>query len=409
MRNFLAPKSIVVIGASEKEGKVGFSLMKNLKDFKGDVIPINLNSDRILGKKTYKSVLDYQGRIDLAVIAIPSKFVPSALLECGKKKIDSVIIITSGFSETGNKKGEEKILKIAKKYKMRVLGPNCFGVSNPYINLDTTFAKHSPEKGDIAFISQSGALFSYISDLDIGFSGFVSLGNMIDISFNDSLNYFLNDKNTKSIVLYIEKLKEGRKFIDICKKSKKKIYAVKAGKSEKGRESAISHTGSLATDFEIYKGVFKQAKVTLCNSLVECFEKASGRKLTSHKKLKIGKKAVIITNAGGAGALFTDYCESHGVKVVEWEEKNPLDLTGTASSENYRRALDELKNKNFYDTVIVILTPQKMSGTESTAYVISEFKNETNKNVIALFLGKKSMKKANKIFENNKVQYLNAI
>ena len=410
LKNFLSPKSVAVIGASEKDGKVGFSLMKNLKDFKGEFIPINLSSDRILGRKAYKSVLDYPDKIELAVIAIPLESVPHALHDCGKKKIKSVIILSAGFSEIGNKKGEEDILRIAKKYKMRVLGPNCFGISNPYLSLDTTFSMNKPEKGNIAFISQSGALFSYVSDFTdskFGISGFVSLGNMSDLNFNDFLEYFLKDKKTKSIVLYIEKLKEGRKFIDICKKSKKRIYVVKVGRSEKGSEAAISHTGSLATDFNVYKGVFKQAKVTLCKSLMGCFERASGRKLIKYKKLKLGKKAVIITNAGGAGALFADYCESHGVNVVDWKEKNPLDLIGTAKSEDYREALEKLKNKKFYDTIIVILTPQKMSEVENTAYVISEFKNETGKNIISLFLGKKSMKKANEIFESNNVQYSN--
>ena len=412
LKNFLSPKVIAIIGASQKEGKVGFSLMKNLDEFKGEVIPINPNSKFILGKKAYGNVLDYPGKIDLAVIAVKSESVPSVLEDCGKKKIYSVIIISSGFSETGNKKGEEKILRIAKRYKIRILGPNCFGVSNPYLNFDTTFSLNKPSRGNIAFISQSGALFSYISDItDFGFgiSGFVSLGNMSDLSFCDFIEYFLKDGKTKAIVLYIEKLKDGRKFIDICKRSKKKIYAVKAGKSQKGSEASISHTGSLATDFNVYKGAFKQAKVTLCNSLVECFEKASGKKLGLHKKLRLGKRAVIITNAGGAGALFTDYCESHNVKVVEWEEKNPYDLLGTARSEDYRKAMDKLKNRRFYDSIIVIMTPQKMTDIEKTAYAISEFKNETSKSIIALFLGKKSMKKANEIFKDNSVQYSNTM
>ncbi len=412
IKNFLEPETIAVIGASDEKGKVGYSLMKNLESFKGDVIPINIKHGFIFGKRAYKSVLDYSKKIDLAVIAIPSSLVLSVLKDCGQKRIDSVIIISSGFSEIGKKEEEEKMSSIAKHYKMRVLGPNCFGVCNPYLNLDTTFALETPKRGDIAFISQSGALWSYISDFSeskFGFSGFVCLGNMSDLGFDDFIEYFSKDEKTKSIILYIEKIKNGKRFIEVCKKCKKPIYAVKVGASKKGRDAAVSHTGSLATDFEVYKGAFKQSKVRLCISLIECFEKATGKRLDGKRKLSLGKKTVIITNAGGAGALVTDYCESNGIQVVDWEEKNPLDLLGTATSKDYKEALEKLKNKNFYDSIIVILTPQKMTDIENVAEVIAEFKKETKKNVIALFLGEKSMKKSNELFEENKVQYSNTI
>lgn len=412
IKNFLEPKTIAIIGASDEKGKVGYSLMKNLESFNGDVIPINLKHSFIFGKKAYKSVLDYSKNIDLAVIAIPSNFVLSILEDCGKKRIKEVIIISAGFSEIGKKEEEENMLSIAKHYQIRILGPNCFGVCNPYLNLDTTFALETPKRGDIAFISQSGALWSYISDFSeskFGFSGFVCLGNMSDLGFDDFIEYFSKDEKTKSIILYIEKLKNGKRFIEICKKCKKPIYAIKVGRSKKGSEAAISHTGSLATDFEVYKGAFKQSNVMLCNSLIECFEKATGRNLDRKRKLDIGKKTVIITNAGGAGALVTDYCESKGIQVIDWEEKNPLDLLGTATSKDYKEALEKLRNKDFYDSIIVILTPQKMTDIENVAEIITDFKKETKKNVIALFLGEKSMKKSNELFEKNKVQYLNTI
>ena len=409
LNNFLNPKSIAIIGASNTEGKVGNSLMKNLKEFKGKVIPVNIHDKKVLGVKTYKSILEYKDKIDLVVIATPKETVNSILEECGKKGIASVIIITSGFSEVKNYDLEEQIIKTAKKCNINFLGPNCFGVANPYINLDTTFANKTAKKGNIAFISQSGALWSYISDVSssdhIAFSGFVSLGNMAGLDFSDFIEYFSKDKTTKKIILYIEKLRDGKKFINACRKATKagkEIIAIKAGKSEKGKEAAISHTGSLATDYEIYKGAFKQAGVKLAESFSEAFN-------LKHETLKVkGKKVFIITNAGGAGALMADFCDENGLTLVEPPEKlklqNPLDILGTAKAEDYEKALSSVANENFYDLIIVILTPQKMAQPEETAEAIVKFSKQTKKQVIAYFLGEDSVKNAKKILQDSKIQ-----
>ena len=204
-----------------------------------------------------------------------------------------------------------------------------------------------------------------------------------------------NDKKTKTIVLYIEKLKEGKKFIDICKKSKKQIIAVKAGKTEKGSKATISHTGSLATDFEIYKGAFKQAGIKLVDSLFSAF---------NYARLKIkpkGNRIVIVTNAGGAGALMTDYCEENNLKVIKLPKKfksaNPIDLIGTASAKDYESVLKKLRKENFYDSVIVLLTPQSMSEPEKTARAVIEFSKR--KSVVVCFLGEESVKEAKRILE----------
>ena len=382
LKNFFYPKTIAVIGASDNPEKVGNVLMKKLCECKRKIIPINIKRDTIQGKKAYPSVKKYPGKIDLAVIAIPAPAVPRIIKQCGKKKIQSIIIISSGFSEVGNQKLENKILKIAKKYKIRILGPNCFGIANPYLNLDTTFSNSSPKQGSIAFISQSGALFSYVSDFSIGFSGFVSLGNMSDLTFSDFIEYFNKDKKTKKIILYIEKVKLGKDFIRACQKSKKQIIIVKAGKTERGSKAAISHTGSLATDFEIYKGAFKQAKVKVFDTLAQAF----GLKPQIIKPKT--KNLIILTNAGGAAALITDQLEEKGCNV------KIKDLLGTALAKDYKKALKKAKNP------LVILTPQKMSEPEKTAKILS-------KKVIACFLGNKSIKRANKILKNKKIQYYN--
>ncbi len=394
LKKFLNPKTIAVIGASDKKGKVGYALMEKLSKFEGNVIPINIKDKKVLGKKAYASIKDYKGKIDLAIIAIPAKNVKKVLEECGLKKIKNVIIISAGFSETGNKKLENEIKKISKKYKINLLGPNCFGIANPYLNLDTTFSSSSAKKGSTAFISQSGALWSYISDISastkLGFSGFISLGNMSDLNFSDFIKYFNKDKRTKKIILYIEKLKQGKRFIEACKKSKKEIIAIKAGKTSEGKEATISHTGSLATDFEIYKGAFKQAEI----KVAEDFASAFGLK-KQEPKIKKGK-TFIITNAGGAGALLTDYLTNKGFNV-----EAPLDLIGTALAKDYKKALKKLELKK-YDSIIVVLTPQTMSQPKQTAEVIANSKLKNK--ITAFFLGSNSIKKAKEILEKNNIK-----
>lgn len=409
-RTLFNPKRIAVIGATNNKEKVGGILMNKLQVFNGKVIPINPNEEDVFDLRTYSSVLSCSKKIDLAIIAVPAKIVPKVLEQCGKKKIKYVIVISAGFSETGNKRLEEKIVTIAKSYNIGLLGPNCFGIENPYLNLDATFSKDRAKKGNIAFLSQSGALWSYLNDFSLkqglGFSNFASLGNMSDISFNDLIFYLNKDKKTKHIILYIEKLKDGKKFIEACKKSKKKIYAIKAGSTEKGSEAAVSHTGSLATDFEIYEGAFKQAGVIQCNSLVEALEKIKDKKFTKKpKKIKLNKNIKIITNAGGAGALTVDYLTKNNYNV-----KNINDILGTATPEDYKKNIQKyFRNKKIKETLIVILTSQYMSDENKTAEVISELGKKQKKNLIVLFLGGKNMMKANKIFRKNNIRYFNTL
>ena len=390
IKQFFNPKTIALIGASENPNKVGNILINKLQNFKGEIISIN-NKSQIINKKiAYKTVLLYPKKIDLAIIAIPAKFVIKALKQCAKKQIKNIIIISAGFAEQKKYKLENKLIKIKEKYKLNILGPNCFGIFNPHLNLDSTFSNTTPKKGDISFISQSGALWSYASDLNIGFSGFVSIGNMCDLDFSDFIEYFNKDKSTKKIILYIEKLKQGKRFIEACKNSKKEIIVIKAGKTEQGLKAAISHTASLATDFEVYKGAFTQANVKLKESLAQALSIKKQNILT---KLK-GKKTLIITNAGGAGALIIDK-----LSQKNFEPNKLVDILGTAKANDYRRALERIKDD--YKNIIVILTPQKMSQPEETAHILS---NSIHKNkIIALFLGDKSIKSAVDILKKNKI------
>jgi len=402
MKNFLCPETIAIIGASEEPKKVGNVLIKKLFTFKGKVIPINPFHETIFGKKCYASVKDPSERIDLAIIATPAATVPEILEECSEKGIKSIIIISAGFSEQGNFELEKEIKEIAKKTGIRLLGPNCFGIANPYLDLDATFSNSSAKKGDTAFISQSGALWSFISDVSasskIGFSGFVSLGNMTDLNFNDFIEFFEKDKETKKIILYMERIENGKNFIELCKKCKKPIIVIKAGSSEQGSKAAMSHTGSLATDFKIYQGAFKQAGINQVKSI----EDSLNMLLQTSREINLeGKNTIILTNAGGAGALLSDYCEEKKLKLINLSKnkKNPLDILGTADSIDYEKAIKEINKKEKYDLLMIILTPQKMSEPDKTAEAI--IKNCDKKKTIVYFLGENSIEKAKKELEKN--------
>jgi len=390
MNNFLNPKSIAVVGASSKKGKVGYVLIEKLKKFDGKVFPVNLKDEKILGIKCYKSVLDIKEKIDLAVIAVPAKYVKDILKECVRKKVKNVSIISAGFSEVGNKKMEEELLKSGKG--LKILGPNSFGVVNPYLNLDMTFASKSPKKGSVAFISQSGALWSAVSeyslDNNFGFSGFVSLGNMSGVGFEDFIMYFNKDKNTKAIVLYIENLKNGKKFMEAVMKSRKPVVVVKAGSSEAGKKATISHTGSLAGSYEIYKSAFKQCGAVISESITEAFDKA--------KNFIKAKKVIIVTNAGGPGALLADYCDNNDLELVkipkikfsfDYLNGNPIDVIGDAKEDRFREVFEKIKKLNF-DTLIVAVTPQKMTQMNKIAEEVVDFSKDSKKNVVCCWMGK---------------------
>lgn len=404
--NFFSPKTIALIGASDHPDKIGGILFNKLLKFNGKLIPINPSHSQLGNLKCYPSLLEFKEKIDLVIIAIPKDFVSAALEECGKKGVKNAIVISAGFAEVGNIEQEKKLVEIAKKYSIRFLGPNCFGVFSPDANIDSTFAMTTPKKGNIAFISQSGALWSWVSDYPadkFGFSGFASLGNMADLEFSDFIKYFSSDKSTKSIILYIEKLKDGKKFIDACKKSNKKIYVIKAGKSEQGTRAAFSHTGSLATDYEIYKGAFKQAGIELCPGIASAFEKASGKKFIIKKqKVNFDKEVMIITNAGGVGALTTDYLNAKGVSVI-----GPLDILGAAMATDYRKALED--NKGKCNQFVVIVTLQSMTDLENIARTLIDFKKQSGKKIVAIFAGNKSVKIATDILIKNNVPVFNEL
>jgi len=420
MKQFFNARKIAVIGASRDKNKVGHAILHNLlKNPKLIVYPVNPKAKEILNRHAYPSILDVPNNIDLAIIVVPAKLVPEIIKEIAKKKIKNVIIISAGFSETGNTKLENKIRKIAKENNISILGPNCLGILSPKKKLNATFYEKIPEQGEIAFITQSGAVGVAMLDRaikdNLGFSGFVSIGNQADIDINQALDYFSKDKDTKVICLYIESLKagKGKEFIDICKKSKKKIIVIKAGKTEIGKKAASSHTASLASDERIYSGAFKQAGIIEVDSLEELF--TSAFIITKHKNL--GNKAVIITNAGGLGVLAADACSKNKIKVVDIPHKiskklkkvlpdtapksDPLDIIGDAQADRYKKVFNILDNKSFFDFFIILLTPQQMTEPLKTAIAITHLE----KPCFVSFIGGKQLNKAIKLLNHYKIPH----
>lgn len=436
LKSFFEPKSVALIGASRHEGKVGHIIAKNLLKFK-KIYFVNPSAEEILGKKCFSSILDIPEKIELAVIVVKAELALRILQECARKGIKSAIIISSGFSEVGRKgkKLENKILNFAKKSKIRILGPNCFGIINPYLSINTTFSSINVLKGDTAFISQSGALGSGILDMalqkKIAFSKLIFLGNEADIDFNDVLSYLAEDSKTKKILLYIEGLKlgVGRNFIDAarkCLKNRKRIIAIKAGITEPGRKLVLTHTAALAGEAEIYKAAFEQAGIILAKNLTSALEIIKGEKIKKikkirvkkNKKIKKQKKIIAVSNAGGAAVLLTDYFSERGLEFMPlspdlikklnkilpkaWNRTNPIDIVGDADAQRYKEVLDILSKEKF-DSLICILTPQAMSQPLQVAQELVNFKNKTGKQVIGCFIGAVSVKDASEFLKKNKI------
>jgi len=423
LEKLFIPQSIAVIGASSKKGKIGYAIMENIikYGYKGKVYPVNIKEKEIMGLKAYKSVLDVKGDIDLAIIAIPAKFVPSVVLECGKKGVKAIIIISSGFSEIGDSKTETMLVETAKKYGMRILGPNVFGVVYTPHSLNATFGPREILKGNIAFITQSGAIGIALMDKakaeNIGLSAVVSVGNKADIEDSDLLEFFSGDDNTKVILLYIEGLKSGRRFLESAAETsfRKPIIAIKSGRTKKGARAAASHTGSLAGSDRIFSAAFKQSGVLRADTMEEAFEWA---RMLSLSPIPKGENCLIITNGGGVGVLATDACEKEGIKLLDdyryLEEtfkplipefgsaKNPIDITGQSREMEYKIILKKALEEDRVDSIIILYCEAAVVDTDKFAdYIIEEVKNSKTKKPVVVSLiggekGKRALEKLNK-------------
>jgi len=423
------PKSIAIVGASEEEGTVGYALMRNLIElkFQGDIYPVNIRKTEILGYKAYPSVEQIPERVDLAVIATPARTVPDVVEQCGKAGIMALVIISAGFKEIGpeGKALEERILEIKSKYGLRIIGPNCLGVIRPSINLNVTFISKMPKPGNIAFISQSGALGSAILDWaiheNIGFSNFVSIGSMIDVDFGDLIDYFGTDPKTKSILMYIEGLTDARKFMSAARHfaRAKPIIVVKAGKFGESAKAAASHTGSLTGEDLIYDKAFRRAGIVRVDEIADLFNCAE---VLGTQPLPRGPNLAIITNAGGPGVMATDATIARGGKMAQlspktmealnnflphyWSRGNPIDILGDAKADRYKATVEACLNDENIDGILIIYTAQAVGEPVEIAKTIAELcrgRTYQNKTILTSFMGYGAVEEANHVFNQNNI------
>jgi acetyl coenzyme A synthetase (ADP forming)-like protein len=399
MEKFFYPKNVAVIGASHEERKIGHVIFKNLLEkFKGKVYPVNPKTEPILGQKVYPSVLDIEEEIDLAIIAVNASSVPKVLEECGKKGIKNVVIISSGFSETGSlegKKAEEKIKEIAKAYGIRIIGPNTIGIFNSENGLDATFFLEKdvkkPKEGCISFFTQSGTIGILTLDIlakeNIGIAKLVSYGNALDVNEADLIEYFSTDEKTKVIAGFIESVRNGRKFLEVLRKNKKPIVLLKGGKTSFGARATSSHTASLAGDYKVYSNVFKQFNVIEAETWEDLIDYL---KILSTGKIAKGKRLAIITNAGGFGVLASDYAFRLGLELPEPSEKlkeemkkylplyasvrNPIDITADADIERYEKILRILDESEEFDMLLIVVLIQTPMLDERIVDVLKDVK-----------------------------------
>jgi len=360
MNRIMKPDAVAVIGASAETGKIGNSIMKNLINggYQGAIYPIHPSATEIMGKKAYKSVKDVPGVIDVAVFAIPAKFVAQALTECGEKKIPGAVLIPSGFAETGNVAGQEEIVAVARKYGVRLMGPNIYGFYYTPKHLCATFCTAYDVKGTTALSSQSGgigmAIVGYSRSTKMGVSAIVGLGNKADIDEDDLLTFFEQDDNTQIICQHLEDLKDGRAFAEVAKRvsKKKPVVVLKAGRTSMGARAASSHTGALAGNDKIYDDVFKQSGVIRARSLRDMLDFARGIPLLPQPA---GNNVVIITGAGGSGVLLSDACVDNQLSLMSMPPDldaafrkfippfgaagNPIDITGGEPPTTYQNTV----------------------------------------------------------------------
>src|ERR1700686_271252 len=360
MNRIMKPDAVAVIGASSEEGKIGNPVMKNLINggYKGEIYPINPSAGEIMGRKAYKSVKDVPGKIDVAVFAIPAKFVAQALIEVGEKKIPGAVLIPSGFAETGNVAGQDELVAIGRKYDIRLMGPNIYGFYYTPKNLCATFCTAYDVKGAAALSSQSGgigmAIIGFSRSAKMGVSAIVGLGNKSDIDEDDLLTFFEQDDNTQIIAQHLEDLKDGRAFAEVAKRvsKKKPVVVLKAGRTSQGARAASSHTGALAGNDKIYDDIFRQAGVIRARSLRDLLDFARAIPVLPTPK---GNNVVIITGAGGSGVLLSDACVDNGLSLMAMPPDldaafrkfippfgaagNPVDITGGEPPTTYRNTV----------------------------------------------------------------------
>jgi acetyltransferase len=395
LEKIFKPRSVAIIGASQKTGTIGWAILKNMKEahFDGAIFPVNPSYSEIQGIKAYAAISEIGQPVDLAVIAIPIDGVPSIVKECVDVRARGAVIISAGGKETGLQgvEIEKKVWQEARRGGLRILGPNCVGIICPDQHLNTTFIAHMPRPGKLAFISQSGAICAAMLDLslkeEVGFSHFVSIGSMLDVDFGDLIDYLGNDENVKSILLYIESLSNFRKFMSAARAASrvKPIIALKAGKSAAGAKAAASHTGAMAGEDSVYDAAFRRAGIVRVNTIEDFFDCAE---LVDKQPRPSGKRMVVITNSGGPGVMAADAIASYDLELASleqrtlerlseilplyWSHGNPIDLLGDATPKRYADVVGCCFTATEVDGMLVILNPQAMTDPTDMAVALAE-------------------------------------
>jgi acetyl coenzyme A synthetase (ADP forming)-like protein len=423
-----SPDSVAVVGASANPSKLGYVITDNILKygFEGKVYPINPSQDEILGLTAYPSVTDVPDPVDLAVIAVPSKVVANVMKDCGEKAVRAAIIITAGFRETGaeGRKMEREVMEIARRHGIDVLGPNCLGLIDTNSSLNASFAASMPQRGQISFMSQSGALCTGVLDWaavnHVGFSRFVSLGNKGDLDEVDFIRAWKDDPNTKVVMAYLEGVVDGDAFIEAATEltREKPFVVVKAGTTSAGSRAVSSHTGTLAGSDTAYDAAFDKTGILRARSVGDLFAYATA---LAYQPLPRGRRVAIVTNAGGPGIMATDACEEHGLTLPRMTDNtverlrevlppaagfyNPIDVLGDALADRYMAALRAALEDENVDAAIVLLTPQAMTEIEATAEAIVELSQEYGKPVLASFIGGKDVAAGNEILGRGNIPF----
>lgn len=409
------PKNVAVIGASASPEKIGYAIVDNMikSGFKGKIFPINPKEKEILGLPCHPNIGKLEGQVDLAVISVPAKFCVQVARECGEAGVKGAIVITAGFKEIGGEglKLERELQEVGKHYNMRLVGPNCVGLMDTHAPLNASFATGFPDKGNISFISQSGAMVIAILDWSfqtgLGFSRFISLGNKSDLSEIDFIECCTADPNTKVILLYAEDVADGEKFVRVCTEASKvkPIVILKSGTSTAGAQAASSHTGALAGSNRAYDTAFRQSGILRADNMSELFDLGHA---FSTQPLPSGNRVAIITNSGGPAIIATDAIEKSGLKMARFDKAtvdqlhenlpaesniyNPIDVLGDARVDRFKFALKMVYEDENVDSVIVILSPTAVAEPEETARAVLEFKKKyPDKPLFAVYMGGKTL------------------
>jgi acetyltransferase len=423
---FFSPSGVAIIGASTKPNKLSFGILKNmmLYGYGGGIYPVNPKAEEILGLKSYPDVSLVPDPVELAVVVLPAPMTPEVLRGCGERGIKSVIIISGGFREVGGAgvQLEEECLQIAKRYQMRLIGPNCVGTLDLHTGLNTTFIQGVPAAGSIGFLSQSGAVcggvVDFIAEKHIGFSHFASLGNEVDVDETDMIAYFGEHPQVKVIAAYIEGIQDGEKFIRIASQvsHKKPIVMLKAGRTDAGAQAVSSHTGSLAGSYAAYQAAFRQAGVIEVGDLPALFDVAWA---LSCQNLPEDNKVAIFTNAGGPAALASDSLAVNGFELATISPKkqaqlaeqlnpsaqvnNPIDMLGGAEPQDFSHVLSTLLDDPAVNVLLPILVPQSLVNPGDVARAIVKNAKKTEKTTLVCMVGEQSLAEARRVLHQNNV------